>query len=94
VKNALILLASLIGAAATGCATGPTPIPDASSAGAQLYISKCGVCHSIPHPKRNSYPEWQHLLELMQQRMAEQKMPALTGGEKKVILGYLQHHAR
>ncbi len=93
-KNALILLASLIGAAATGCATGPTSIPDASSAGARLYVSKCGACHSLPHPKRNSYREWQHLLELMQQRMAEQKMPALTGEEKEVLLGYLQRHAR
>jgi len=93
VKKALALT-SIMAAAVTGCATGPTPIPDAGSPAARLYVSKCGLCHPLPHPKRNSYREWQHLLALMQQRMAERGMPVLTGEEKETLLGYLQRHAR
>lgn len=92
-KKALILL-SVLGTTAAGCATGPMSIPDAHSPAAQLYAGKCSACHSLPHPKRNSYREWRHLLALMQLRMAERGMPVLTGEEKETLLGYLQSHAR
>ncbi|VAX09939.1 hypothetical protein MNBD_GAMMA26-1477 [hydrothermal vent metagenome] len=92
-KKALVL-ASVMAAVTTGCTTGLTPIPDPSSTAAQLYIGKCSACHALPHPKRNNYREWQHLLVLMQQRMAERGMPALTVEEKETLLGYLKRHAR
>ncbi len=90
----VLLLIPAIAMAAAGCVTAPTPIPEPDSAAAQLYTSKCGACHALPHPKRNSYPEWQHLLTLMQRRMAERGMPALTREEEKTLLEYLQRHAR
>lgn len=93
-KKMLLLLTFIIGAATTGCATGPTPIPEPQSAAAQLYIAKCGACHALPHPKRNNYQEWQHLLTLMQQRMRERGMPVLTEEEQEILSGYLQRHAR
>ncbi len=92
-KKALLLI-PIMAVAIAGCITGPTPIPDPDSAAAQLYVAKCSACHSLPHPKRNSYREWQHLLVLMQQRMAERGMPAWTREERDTLLGYLQRHAR
>jgi mono/diheme cytochrome c family protein len=77
-----------------GCAGGPTPVPDAQSAAARLYTQKCGACHSVPHPGRNTAAEWQHLFGLMEQRMAERNMPPFTNEEKTTLLKYLQTNAR
>ncbi len=90
----MLILVSVLGAVIIGCTTGPMSIPESRSAAAQLYVGKCSICHALPHPKRNSYPEWQHLLNVMQQRMAERGIPVLTGEEKKKLLDYLQQHAR
>lgn len=77
-----------------GCVSGPTPVPDAQSAEARLYTQKCGTCHSVPHPGRNTAAEWQHLFALMEQRMAERNMPPFTDEEKTILQNYLQSHAR
>ncbi len=77
-----------------GCASSPTPIPNAGSVAANLYAEKCSACHAVPHPKRNNASEWQHLLTLMEQRMNERGMDALTNEQRKTILAYLQTNAR
>ena len=76
------------------CATSPTPLPDAQSAAAQLYAKKCGACHSVPHPTRNTIAQWRHLMEVMKLRMAEQNVAALSMDEEQAILSYLEQHAR
>ena len=77
-----------------GCAGAPTPIPDAQSSAAQLYAAKCGSCHSVPHPKRHTTEQWQHVLTLMNQRIQENNKPGLTADEKLTIQTYLGDHAR
>lgn len=77
-----------------GCAGGPTPLPDPQSPAAALYAEKCGACHAVPHPKRNTAAEWRRLFALMQQRMAERHMAAFTPEEKKTLLNYLLSNAR
>lgn len=77
-----------------GCSGGPTPIPDASTAEAEVYAKRCGACHSVPHPKRHSMNRWGPIVALMERRMAEQQMPALSDYSRSAILGYLKQHAR
>jgi len=77
-----------------GCAGGPMPLPDAQSPAAVLYAEKCGACHAVPHPKRNTAAEWQRLFPLMEQRMAERHMAAFSPEEKETLLNYLESHAR
>ncbi len=91
-KNLFIL--SVVCLAVSGCAGAPTPIPDAQSSIAQLYVEKCGACHAVPHPKRNTATEWSHLFKLMEQRMAERNMAAFSIEEKEVLMNYLQSNAR
>jgi hypothetical protein len=77
-----------------GCAVGrPTPIPGAGSPAATLYVEKCGPCHSVPHPRRHTFEEWQHIVPLMDKRMKSKGITFSTD-EKKVIMGYLKKHSR
>tara|TARA_B100000315_G_scaffold9317_1_gene9184 strand:+ start:5110 stop:5364 length:255 start_codon:yes stop_codon:yes gene_type:complete len=75
-----------------GCA-GITRIPDPDSSEARLYTEKCTGCHSLPHPKRHRFHGWAHFVKLMEEEM-EKKGTPLSDEDKKVILGYLQKHAR
>jgi hypothetical protein len=83
-----------LGPVLSGCAGGPTPIPDPDSAAAQLYIDKCSACHAVPHPKRNTVDDWHHLIPLMEQRMAERGKEPLTDEERETLMKYLDTHAR
>jgi mono/diheme cytochrome c family protein len=86
---ALIIVTSV-----AGCASGPTPLPDPQSSAAALYADKCGACHAVPHPKRNTAAEWRRLFSLMEQRMAERHMAAFSPAERETLLNYLQSNAR
>lgn len=77
-----------------GCvAERPTPIPDTGSPAAKLYVEKCGPCHSVPHPKRHTLEEWEHIIKVMKERM-ESKGMTFTPEEKEVVMGYLKAHSR
>jgi len=93
VKRALCFV-SMVGLTMIGCAVGPTPIPEAQSPAALLYAEKCGACHAVPHPKRNTAAEWQHLFVLMEQRMIERNIVALTDEQREMLMSYLQNNAR
>lgn len=69
-------------------------IPDAESPAAQLYVSRCGACHAVPHPGRHDYAGWVYLVAMMEQRMAERGMGGLTDEDRAAILAYLKGHAR
>ncbi len=89
-----ILYFIFIGWSVSGCVSGPTPIPDAQSPAAVLYSEKCGICHAVPSPKRNTVAEWKNLLSLMERRMAERNMVPLSAGEKETLMNYLKDNAR
>ena len=78
----------------TACAGRPTPIPDAESANAKIYSMKCGQCHSVPHPRRHTFEQWEHMVEVMEQQMKHREMKALTRESKKAILEYLKANGR
>jgi len=88
-------VAGLIGLAAlAACAGAPTPLPEADSADARLYAARCGACHSVPHPARHTAKEWDHVLRLMDERMAQKGLAPLAGAERERVVAYLTRHAR
>jgi mono/diheme cytochrome c family protein len=72
---------------------GPS-IPEAGSPGAQAFASRCSLCHAAPHPARHEYSGWLYLVPLMEQRMAERGVNALSEQERALILAYLKEHSR
>jgi len=91
-KKLLLMLSVLM--VASACAGKPTPIPEPESAGGILFAEKCGTCHSVPHPKRNTFEQWQSLMALMQEQRLHRKMEPLTDGERGTIMRYLKKNAR
>ena len=77
-----------------GCATTGTPIPLPQSQAALLFADKCGECHAVPHPARHSADEWPHYVALMERRMAERNVTALSDAERQLILRYLSKYGR
>ena len=76
------------------CASVPRQsMPEEGSAGLALVKQKCTVCHGLPHPKRHTAHEWDHLLVLMAERMKEKQIP-YTSDEMQQIQSYLHRNAR
>jgi len=90
-KKTMVFLAfSLIAA----CAARQTPIPDPGSGAAKLFAEKCGVCHSLPHPKRHTATQWEHMMSVMDTHREHRNREPLSAGERATILGYLKKHSR
>ncbi len=87
-----------IGIIITGCRAPSarlfvTPIPDPGSDAATLYKKHCSGCHSLPHPARHTYPQWEHMLDVMETRMEERGVTPPEEEERRVLLDYLKVHA-
>jgi len=68
-------------------------MPEEDSAQLGLLKQKCTLCHGLPHPKRHTANEWDHLLVLMTERMNEKNI-SYTSEEMTQIKSYLQRNAR
>ena len=81
----------------TGASAGQmagTPIPAADTPEAASFRNQCSRCHSLPHPKRHNFAQWQHYLQLMDRRMEERGLAALEGEERQRVLEYLRTHSK
>ena len=77
-----------------GCAAQPTPIPESNSVAGQLYRSRCGACHAVPHPKRHDYDQWEHMVRVMEKQAQHREIAPPSDEERATILDYLKRHAR
>ena len=77
----------------TAC-SGMPPLPDAGTAEAQVFQSRCGTCHGLPHPHRHTFAQWQHVLAFMEMRIRERGMQPLGSEDRNAILRYLKNNAR
>jgi len=68
-------------------------LPDAQSAGAQVYSVRCSGCHGIYAPGSLTGEMWQVQVERMQREMLRRAVNPLTEQEKYLILTYLKAHA-
>ncbi len=89
-----ISLFTILATLFAGCAIFQRPLPEPSSDGARAYVRVCGRCHALAHPHRNTYTQWEHLVGLMERRMAERGITPMTAEEKSLILGYLKRNSR
>jgi cytochrome c5 len=89
-----VLLGGAAALLAAACAAAPTPLPEADSEDARVYVQRCGACHSVPAPGRHTAAEWDRMLVLMDARMAQRAMPPLEDHERDRIRAYLARHAR
>ena len=77
----------------TMMACGGGQLPEAGTPDVDLFIKKCTVCHSWPHPARHTPVEWDHYLTLMESHMKKKGIP-FPVEEKQVIKNYLYRNAR
>lgn len=77
-----------------GCAALPTPLPEGKSTQAKLFAKKCGACHSVPHPKRHTYEQWERMVSIMDMHSEKNEMELLSDKEKEEIMNYLKKHSR
>ena len=68
-------------------------MPEEGSADLALVLEKCTICHGLPHPKRHTVGEWDHMLKLMVDRMKEKDV-SYTSDEMRKIQAYLHRNAR
>jgi cytochrome c5 len=91
-RLALVLTALLVAA----CSHTPanTDTSPELAAQTQIFSAHCGACHATPAPRRHNYEEWQLLLGVMEQRMQERGMNALSEQDRTAILAYLKRTGR
>jgi mono/diheme cytochrome c family protein len=71
----------------------PTGLPDAASPGAQLYVSRCGNCHAPYNPHEMTASMWDTQVTMMEGKIQQAGLPALTSDERQTILEYLKSNA-
>jgi len=93
-RQARRLAGWLLGVWVSAMAAGCTPtLPDAESAGAQLYADRCGGCHRLYAPESMKAEMWKVQVERMQGEMVRRGVPALTPAERDTLLTYLRRYA-
>ena len=81
----------LLALAFLGCSR--TPMPEASSAGAQLYAQRCAQCHALYIPASLTAEMWKIQVDAMQDKMRQAEIAPLNDGERETILDYLTRNA-
>lgn len=92
VSRAILLgLMVVIGAGVAGCHQ--RPLPQADSDDAHVYIDRCGQCHAPYDPRSMTAAMWQTQLDLMEPKIRQAGLPALTEAQRRAILDYLTRNA-
>ncbi len=86
------IVLALVSGGMLACASAPR-VPEPESAEAKMFINKCTVCHSWPHPSRHSAAEWDHYLNIMAGHMKNSGI-SFSQQERQMIQSYLHRNAR
>ncbi|MHC4320807.1 MAG: hypothetical protein ACYST3_00850 [Planctomycetota bacterium] len=65
-------------------------LPEEKSVDAQVYIKRCSICHTIPHPSRINFHHWKDKFVVMKNK----QMPVITAKEKESVLSYIKTQSR
>ena len=76
---------------ASGCK--PATLPDPSSPGAQLYVSRCSSCHAPYDPHELTAEMWDTQVTMMEVKMQSAGMPPLSPDDRAAIVDYLKRNA-
>jgi mono/diheme cytochrome c family protein len=85
------LALTLVAILTSGCK--PAQLPDATSPGARLYISRCGNCHAPYNPHEMTASMWDTQVTMMEVKIQAAGQPALTPDERASIVDYLKQNA-
>jgi hypothetical protein len=88
-----LAVSAMMSIALAAC-SGMDRLPDASSAEAQAFQTRCGTCHGLPHPHRHTYAQWEYVMTMMEMRIRERGMNPLSSDDRDAILRYLKDNAR
>jgi len=86
-----IALAALVLIALDGCHQ--QPLPELDSYSGQLYVRRCGQCHTPYNPHSMTAAMWEIQVPKMEDKMRQAGLPALEAAQKQTILEYLQRNA-
>jgi mono/diheme cytochrome c family protein len=70
-----------------------TPLPDPTSAGAQVYQVRCAGCHRVYEPGLLTAAMWEMQIDRMQEEMTRRGVNPLTAQERHLIMSYLRSHS-
>jgi hypothetical protein len=84
------LLLLLVLSSVAGC---NASLPEPESPAAQLYQTRCSVCHRLYAPGALTAEMWQFMLGRMDMEMQRRSVPLPPPQERATILEYLQKHA-
>ncbi len=79
--------------AAATAASCSSPLPEADSADAKLYASRCGTCHAPHQPRALTPTMWKVQVERMDKKYRDARMQVPSAQEKEQILAYLTRHS-
>jgi len=80
------------GAASLLAASCASPLPEAGTPAAELYLRRCGTCHVPYRPGLMTAAMWGTMVDRMAVEMDRRGL-ALTEDEKQEILGYLTRNS-
>ena len=89
-RPALLPVMALIAA----CSINAVTVTPEQAAQAQVFNTRCSVCHALPAAKRYNYAQWRDLLGIMEQRMQERGLAGLGERDRNAILAYLKRNGR
>ena len=90
--RALLALASLAALAAPIVGCEPTPLPEAGSADAKLYVERCSGCHPAYRPEVLKAKMWETMVARMEIEMSRRGL-VLAPPDREAILAYLKRNA-
>ncbi len=67
---------------------------DTASAGFRRFQHRCGTCHAPPDPRLRTAGEWEGVFSRMKKNMRDAGLLPLGEADQRVILAFLQRHAR
>ena len=89
--TALISIAATLLVIVAGCH--PQPLPEHDSPAAQVYVQRCGQCHSPYNPHAMTAAMWEIELPKMEEKIRQAGLPALDAAQKHTIVDYLARNA-
>lgn len=76
----------------SACSRGEPTLPEKESPEAQVFLSRCGGCHPVPHPEMHTFQRWNDLIGLMEMQIERKRIEPLKPEEKEMILTYLKRN--
>lgn len=88
-----MLGALALAGALMGCGGSESGIPDATSPGAQVLLTRCGTCHRIHSPGSMTIGMWDYQLGRMRGIFEQRGVPWLSPEQEQQLRAYLAAHA-